>query len=166
VDFQPLITLLEAMAAVFDEMSAVSLQKERAILAGDTEAFTGFLRQENALTGKVAGLEKRRLTEAATLAEQLSIPPGDATLERLADAAPVPVQSALRALRARLTGLVTQQKALNARARDLLTAHVDYADMMLGMMVGPEDPLNNLYGAKGRDAQRGRQTPGLFDTQI
>jgi flagellar biosynthesis/type III secretory pathway chaperone len=166
VEYDALIALLEEMAAVFEEMNAVSFQKEAAILAGDTEAFSGHLRRENALTGKASALEKRRLAACSALADALGVGAGDATLESLAQRAPVAVQPALRALRARLKGLIEHQKALNARARDLLEAHLDYTDMMLGMMVGPEDPINNLYGVKGRGAKPGRQTAGLFDTQI
>lgn len=161
--FAGLINALEELLDVHGRLLALSEEKSRAILERDTDALNAVVQQEMRLMQQSNAAEKRRGDIAAELGRLLVIPAKAVTLSSLAKAAPPAEGLRLTELGRELTQLLTAQKETNARVRNMLDAHIEYSDMMLNLMVGPEDPLNNLYSAGGVEKKDMRQSPGLFD---
>lgn len=165
INFAPLLVAMEEMCRVYRDMNSLSAEKQQVIMRGDTTRLEEIVRQELRLVHESAGLDKKREQAAAQLALEAGIGKDEQiNITRLA-ALGGDGGDRLAALGKELASLLSGQKKLNEASRNLLEAHIEYADVMLNLMVGPEDPLNNIYGAQGTGEKERRQSPGLFDRQ-
>jgi len=164
LDFSPLLGALDDLLAIHGELVELGAEKQGVIITGDITRLSAIVQRELRLMQQSASSDKKRGQAADNLAAEAGLEaPGMTALATLTDRE---TAAALTEKGHALRLLLAQQKDLNAKAKELLETHIQFGDMMLNLMVGPEDPLNNIYGAKGLDENNRRQTPGLFDKQV
>ena len=165
LDFAPLLGALDAMLAAHRELLALGGEKQGVIIAGDADRLSAIVQREMRLMQQSASNDKKRSAAAEALAEQAGVE-GELSLSALGALADAETAALLADKGQELRLLLSRQKALNAKAKELLETHLQFGDMMLNLLVGPEDPLNNIYGAKGLEENGRRQSAGLFDKQV
>ncbi len=166
MDFSGIIGLLDEQTAVQTRLVALSQEKRKVIIEGDTERLNAISGEEARLVHSMGVLEKKRSLAAAQLAPQLGVKPQDVTVSLLVTRAQGADKLKLQELQKQLSTMIATQKSLNEMNKKLLETHLEHIDMMLNMIIGPEDPLNNLYGGDGAQDNERRSTPGIFDKQV
>lgn len=161
-----MIELLEQQRELQESLLDISREKRKAIIESNTDRLNEIVTSELKALHRMNSLEKKRVELIHQIAEGQAVEAQELTVSRLAEIADGEERARLLSLRDRLTGLLAEQKQLNAMNRELLEVHMDYTDLMLNLMVGPEDPLNHIYSAGGYANQDERKSSGLFDTQI
>lgn len=165
-NFGPLLGILDEMVAVHSQLAQLSTEKQQVIIKNDTARLSAIAQQEMRLMHQSTALDKKRAQAAAALAHEAGLPGGEITVSQLISIADENDRARLAGIRKELGALLSTQKSLNEINRGLLETHIEYTDLMLNLMVGPEDPLNNIYGAQGAGEKEKRHSAGLFDTQI
>lgn len=161
-----IIDLLEQQGDLQEKLLAVSHNKRKAIIESDTVRLNEIVTLELKALHRMNSLEKKRVELIHQIAKSQAVEEAEITVSRLAEMTDGEERTRLLSLRDRLSKLLHEQKQLNAMNRDLLEVHMDYTDLMLNLIVGPEDPLNHIYGAGGYAEGDDRKSSGLFDTQI
>jgi len=166
LDFSPLLGALDDMLAAHRELLALGAEKQSVIIAGEVERLSAIVQREMRLMQQSASSDKKRGLAAEALAEAAEMTGPELSLSALGTLANAETAALLADKGQELRLLLMRQKALNTKAKELLETHIQFGDMMLNLLVGPEDPLNNIYGAKGLEENGRRQSAGLFDKQV
>lgn len=163
--FEPLISLLEIQLAQYAKVLELGRRKQGYIVAGQIDELEQAVRAETSELLKAGGTEKKRLAATELLAQELGLKP-DISLTEIIAAAPAAAQERLLYLQGKFATLVKELTALNKLNHELLETNIAYTDMMLGVILGTEDPLNNFYSDDGSMDADTISNPGFFDQEI
>ena len=160
-----LCDLLGEQKGVLGEMLRLSGEERSIIVSGDAERLEGIVRLELKALSKLGAIEKKRLALHERISQELGIPGKDINVTAIALRAEPTERREIRKLQEELTKLIREHAALNMENRELINAHIEYSEMMVNLMVGSEDPLNNFYGGDGRATEEKKKTTGFFDSR-
>jgi flagellar biosynthesis/type III secretory pathway chaperone len=135
-------------------------------LKNDTDRLNGIVQEETMILSAVKALEKKRVQILGSLAKRFQIPENQITVTEIIDRTVGETRERFIALQKELSALLNTQRDMNDQNQALLNTHLEYTNMMLNLLIGPEDPLNNFYGGDGKtSAQTPRKKAGLIDRQ-
>jgi flagellar biosynthesis/type III secretory pathway chaperone len=112
---------------------------------------------------KLGAIEKKRMELHKKIAEEFGLTGEELTVSKIAENAEPDECEVIRKLQKELVPLIEEHAAINMENRQLIEAHMEYSETMLALMVGSEDPLNNMYGGDGRAAPEKMKATGFFD---
>jgi len=158
-----LCSLLIEQKEVLGNMLALSKEERQIIINGESEKLENVIRLELKELNKLGGIEKNRLALHKVIAAELGIPADDITVSKIAEKAEPDEKNAITTLQKELMQLIEEHTAINAENRELINAHMEYSETMLELMVGSEDPLNNMYGMDGKAAPERKKATGFYD---
>ena len=164
------LTLLDGifgeLCGIYGRLLELSHIKHKAIIENDTEGISAAVQAETRLLYESRDADKKRAAFVSKAAKTLGVAEDEITFSRLLCLASPDEADRLSALHGQLGALLASLKQLNRQNLELLKTHVEYTEMMINLIVGPEDPINTIYGAGGVSDEKKRHTAGLFDTQI
>jgi len=155
--------MLSEQKNVLESLLGLAREERQIIIDGESEKLEAVVRQELRELSKLGAIEKKRTALHKVIIEELNLPVQELTVTAIAERAEQDEREAIVKLQKELTDLISQHTALNMENRELIKAHIEYSEVMLDMMVGEEDPLNNFYGGDGKATQNKKKTIGLFD---
>jgi len=158
-----LCELLQEQKIVLERMLELSKEERGIIIDGETERLEGVIRLELKELSKLGAAEKRRMALHKVIAAEMGITDDDITVSKITDKANEDERDTIRDLQKEIMTIIDEHTALNKENRELIKAHMEYSEKMLDMMVGEEDPLNNLYSIDGSEAPERKRTTGFFD---
>jgi len=161
--FKELYDLLLDQKKALEHLLELSREERQIIICGEANKLEKVVRLELKELSKLGAIEKKRMALHKSIASELKLPENELTVTAIAERAEPDEREAIRKLQAELMELISEHTALNAENRELLSAHLEYSETMLDLMVGVEDPLNNFYGGDGKAAPDRKKTTGLFD---
>jgi len=160
-----LCALLLEQKAVLGKMLELSTEEREIIIHGESSKLEEIVRLELRELSKLGSIEKRRLALHKSIAAEFGLTEKNITVSAIAERADPDESERITQLQEELTGLISRHTAINNENRELIKAHMEYSETMLELMVGSEDPLNNLYGGDGKSAPDRKKTTGFFDGQ-
>ena len=158
-----LCTLLQEQKDVLGNMLELAKEERQIIISGESDKLEGVIRLELRELNKLGAIEKKRLALHKDIAAELGLRDSDITVSKIAKKVEQNERDAIRKLQKELTPLIEEHTAVNMENRELIKAHIEYSETMLELMVGSEDPLNNMYGGDGRAAPDKKKTTGFYD---
>jgi len=158
-----LCILLQEQKEVLEGMLALAKEEQQIIINGQSDKLEDVIRLELRQLNKLGAIEKKRLSLHKTIAVELSLPDDEITVSKIAESAQPDECEAIRKLQTELMPLIEEHAAVNMENRELIKAHVEYSETILDLMVGTEDPLNNMYGGDGKAAPDRKKTTGFYD---
>jgi len=162
-------TILDLCSVLQDEKTIVKglleLAKEErdVIVAGESGKLEAIIKLQIKQLNKLGALEKKRTEINKTISEESSIPESQITITTILETSDPNERVKLSNLQNQITALIAEHTALNAENRELIKSHIEYSDTMLELMVGAEDPLNNMYGGDGKAATERKKSTGFYD---
>jgi len=158
-----LCSLLEEQKDVLNNMLALAKKEQQIIINGESDKLEGIIRQELKELNKLGAIERNRLALHKFIATELGLQEEDITVTKIAEKAAPDERDAIRKLQTELVPLIEEHTAINKENRELIKSHVEYSETMLELMVGSEDPLNNMYGGDGKAAPERKKATGFYD---
>lgn len=160
---QDLCAILTEQSGVLKNMLELAKEERDILISAKTEMLEDVIRHEFKELNKLGNIEKRRLALMSNIAGEMNIAAGELTVSKIAELAEPDERAVIRTLQEELTPLINEHAAINKENRLLIETHVEYSQMMLELMVGAEDPLNNMYGGDGKAAPERKKATGIFD---
>jgi len=157
-----LCTLLQEQKEVLGNMLELAKEERHIIINGESDKLENVIRLELKELNKLGAIEKKRLALHTVIAAELALE-GDITVSRIAEKAGPEENEAIRKLQNELIPLIEEHSVINKENRELIKAHMEYSETMLELMVGSEDPLNNMYGGDGKATPERKKTTGFYD---
>lgn|GEM_PF-1643947 len=164
-DFGPLCELLQQQLAQYRQLLSLAEQKRDCLINLNVDKLERLVRAEAVQLRQISLLETKRLAATVALGTVLKLK-APLTLSDLIPYAEGARQSRLKQLRGDFENLIPRLSAANQANRKLLQTNMALNDLMLGFMTGPEDPLNNFYGADGSEPEEKISSPSIFDQQV
>ena len=158
-----LCALLQEQKEVLGNMLELSKEERHILINGEADKLENVIRLEFKELNKLGAVERKRLALHKVIAAELGLQDDEITVSNIADKAQPDERDAIRKLQNELMQLIEEHTALNLENRELIKSHVEYSETMLELMVGSEDPLNNMYGVDGKAAAEKKKTTGLYD---
>ena len=158
-----LCTLLREQKAVLGSMLELAKEERQIIISGESDRLEDVIRLELRELNKLGAVEKKRLELHKVIAAELSLTGDEITVSKIAEKAQPDERDEITALQVELMALIEEHASVNMENRELIKAHMEYSETMLELMVGSEDPLNNMYGGDGRAAPDRKKTTGFYD---
>lgn len=158
-----LCSILQEEIEVVAETLNLAKQEQDIIVAGEAGNLENIIKLEIKQLNKLGQLEKQRTELHKVFALEMGVSEEETTISRILESSDQNEKLKLAPIQEELRALVTQHTAVNAENRELIKAHMEYSDTMLGLMVGAEDPLNNMYGGDGRAKDERRKSTGFYD---
>ena len=158
-----LCILLQEQKEVLGNMLELAKEERQIIISGESEKLENVIRLEIKELNKLGAIEKKRLALHQIIAAELGLQDDEITVTKIADKAQPEERDAIRKLQTELMPIIEEHAAVNMENRELIKAHIEYSETMLELMVGSEDPLNNMYGGDGRAAPEKKKTTGFYD---
>ena len=158
-----LCELLHEQKEALGNMLKLAKEERQIIIDGESEKLEDVIRLELRELNKLGAIEKKRLALHKVIAVELGLPDDEITVSSIAEKAEPDEQESIRKLQMELMPLIEEHAAVNMENRELIKAHVEYSETMLELMVGSEDPLNNMYGGDGKAASDRKRSTGLYD---
>lgn len=158
--------LLQEQKTLQQELLDLSHEKRQVVMQGDAARLAELSALEQRGVTRLKNLSKRLARLLPELAAFLGIPEEEVSLSQVMKRLEAGEHETFARLQKELTGLYHAQTEINQVNRQLLEAHLEYADAMLGILVSDEDPLNNFYGDDGKMPDERKKVTGLFDRQI
>jgi len=158
-----LCALLTEQKEVLSNMLTLAKEERQIIISGESDKLESIIRLELKELNKLGAIEKKRLALHEVIAVELGLQSDELTVTKIAEKAQPDEQEAIRKLQTELTPIIEEHSAVNMENRELIKAHVDYSETMLELMVGTEDPLNNMYGGDGKAAPERKKATGFYD---
>jgi len=158
-----LCTLLQEQKVVLGNMLKLAKEERQIIIDGESDKLEGVIRLELKELNKLGAIEKKRLALHKVIAVELGLPDDDITVTKIAEMAQPDERSTLKKLQAELMPIIEEHTAVNAENRELIKSHIEYSESMLELMIGSEDPLNNMYGDDGKSTPDRIKATGLYD---
>lgn len=157
-----LCAILEEQRDVLKNMLELAKEERQIIISAKSDQLEDVIRLEFKELNKLGSIEKKRLALIKNIAVELNIPEPELTISAIAEKAEPDERENIRALQKELSPLIEEHTAINKENRSLIEAQIEYSQTMLELMVGVEDPLNNMYGGDGKAAPD-RKKKGLYD---
>ena len=158
-----LCNLLQEQTIVLGSMLELAKEEREIIIAGDSEKLENVIRFELKELNKLGAIEKKRLALHKIIAEEMGLQDDELTVSKIAEKAQPHEREEIKALQIVLVPLIEEHASVNMENRELIKAHIEYSETMLELMVGSEDPLNNMYGGDGRAAPERKKAKGFYD---
>ena len=158
-----LCILLNEQTLILEKMLQLSQEERRVIICGEAELLEGIVRQELRELSKLGAIEKKRLALHGAISTEFDLPKQNLNVSAIAERAAPDERKLIKRIQTELTDLIAQHTAINAENRELISAHIEYSDLMLDLLVDSEDPLNNFYGEDGKSAPDKKKSTGFFD---
>ena len=158
-----LYELLLEQKKLLENMLELSRAEQQIIISGAADQLEDIVRQELRELSKLGAIEKKRMALHKTISAELGLPERELTVSAIAGRADQDEREAITALQEELTALINRHQRLNDENRELIKAHLEYTEVMLDLMVGSEDPLNNFYNDEGKATPDRKKTTGFFD---
>ena len=158
-----LCSLLAEQKEVLSNMLALAKEEQQIIINGESDKLENIIRLELKELNKLGAIEKNRIALHSHIAAELGLSTEDITVTKIAGKAQPDEREAIQKLQSELMPLIEEHTAVNKENRELIKAHVDYSETMLELMVGSEDPLNNMYGVDGKAAPERKKATGFYD---
>ena len=159
--------LLLEQKSVQDRLYGLAQKKRDAVVKNETDKLTLIVNEEYAALSQVNKIERQRVNELGAVADTVGKPAKDITISDLLNLAEGQQKVQLATLQRELLEILTKLKAQNDENGKLVDAQLEYISVMLSVIAGPEDPLNNFYDDRGQaldvEISRGRS---LLDTEI
>jgi len=162
-------TILDLCSILQDEKTIVKglleLAKEEreVIVAGESGKLEAIIKLQIKQLNKLGALERKRTEINKAISKESGIPESQITITAILETSDPNERVKLSNLQNEITALIAEHTAINAENRDLIKSHIEYSDTMLELMVGAEDPLNNMYGGDGRAATERKKSTGFYD---
>ena len=158
-----LCDLLLEQKTGLEDLLELAQQEKQIIINNEPEKLEGVVRLELKQLSKLGAIEKKRLALHKVIASELKLPEQDLTVSTIANCVEPDERDEITKLQKELVALVSGHTKLNMENRELINAHLEYSEVMMELMVGEEDPLNNFYGGDGKAAPDRKKTTGLFN---
>jgi len=158
-----LCAILQEQKAVLKNMLELAKEERQIIISGESDKLEDIIRLELKELNKLGAIEKRRTELNLALCYEMNIPEKELTVTKIAEKAQPDESAAIKKLQEELTPLIAEHTAVNKENRQLIESHIEYSQTMLELMVGVEDPLNNMYGGDGKSTPDKMKAKGLFD---
>jgi len=158
-----LCAILQEQKAVLKNMLELAKEERQIIIKGESDKLEDIIRLELKELNKLGAIEKRRTELNLAICYEMNIPEKELSVTRIAEKAEPDERAEIRKIQEELTPLIAEHSEVNKENRELIKAHIEYSQTMLELMVGVEDPLNNMYGGDGRSAPDRKKTTGFFD---
>ena len=158
-----LCTLLREQKAALGNMLELAKEERQIIIGGESDKLENVIRLELRELNKLGASEKKRLELHKVIAAELGLPYDELTVSKIAEKAQPDERDEITELQKELMALIEEHSSINMENRELIKAHLEYSETMLELMVGSEDPLNNMYGGDGRAAPDKKKTTGFYD---
>jgi len=158
-----LCALLEEQKAVLESLLELSKEERQIIIGGESDKLENVIRLELRELNKLGAVEKKRMELHKVIAEELGLPAEELTVSKIASMSQPDESDAIKKLQTDIMPLIEEHAALNLENRQLIEAHIEYSETMLELLVGSEDPLNNMYGGDGKAAPDRKKATGFFD---
>ncbi|MCL2248402.1 MAG: flagellar protein FlgN [Oscillospiraceae bacterium] len=162
-------TILDLCSILQDEKTIVKglleLAKEEreVIVAGESGKLEAIIKLQIKQLNKLGALERKRTEINKTISQESAIPESQITITAILETSDPNERVNLSNLQNQITALIAEHTAINAENRELIKSHIEYSDTMLELMVGAEDPLNNMYGGDGKAATERKKSTGFYD---
>jgi len=157
-----LMDVLERQIAHFDELIALSAQKKELIINNGIDALSALTAEENAITGKLAKLDKTRAGLMEDVSNVLGRPSGF-TLTELADAMKgQPEYGRLNGLTVETREKLGALKTLNDQNRTLIENSLEYINFTINAIRSSLLPEQAIYSPDGEELGAGRS---FFDAK-
>jgi len=158
-----LCDLLQEQKEVLGNMLELAKEERQIIINGESDKLENVIRLELKELNKLGAVEKKRLALHQVIATELGLKDDEITVSKIAEKSQPEEREAIRKLQTELMPIIEEHAAVNMENRELIKAHIEYSETMLELMVGSEDPLNNMYGGDGRAAPDRKKTTGFYD---
>jgi len=158
-----LCKLLNEQKQVLERMLELSKEEREIIVNSEVDKLEAIIRLELKELSKLGAIEKKRVALHKDIAAEMGIQGEDLTVSEIAESAKPDEREVIKALQIELMDLIGEHTAVNNENRELIKAHIEYSETMMELMVGSEDPLNNMYGDDGNAAPDKKKTTGFFD---
>jgi len=158
-----LCALLQEQKEVLGNMLELSKEERHILINGESDKLENVIRLEFKELNKLGAVEKKRIALHKAIAIELGLHDGELTVSNIAEKAQPDESEAIRKLQTELMPLIEEHTAINKENRELIKSHVEYSETMLELMVGSEDPLNNMYGGDGKAAADRKKATGFYD---
>jgi flagellar biosynthesis/type III secretory pathway chaperone len=158
-----LCALLQEQKAVLENMLILSKEERQIIIAGESDKLEAVIRLELKELSKLTSIEKKRMALHKVIASELSLPENELTVSKIAENAQPDEKEAIRKLQTELMPMLEEHATINKENRQLIESHIEYSKTMLELVVGTEDPLNNMYGGDGKSSFEMKKTTGFYD---
>jgi len=158
-----LCTLLQEQKVVLGNMLELAKEERQIIINGESDKLEDVIRLELKELNKLGAIEKKRLALHKVIAAELELQEDDITVTKIAESAQPDEGDVIRKLQTEIMPIIEEHAAVNMENRGLIESHVEYSQTMLELMVGSEDPLNNMYGGDGRAAPERKKSTGFYD---
>ena len=158
-----LCAILLEQKAVLENMFELAKEERQIIVSGESDRLEDVIRLEIRELNKLGAIEKRRLALHRDIAAMLGLQDDEMTVSKIAAKAQPDERDAIVKIQTDLVALIEEHSAINMENRELIKSHIEYSETMLELMVGSEDPLNNMYGGDGRAAPDRKKTTGFYD---
>ena len=160
-----LVSLLSEQKTTLEVLLDLADTERKIIIEGQSQLLEDIVRKEVKELYKINSLEKKRQAMHKDIALALGISEADVTISAIAERSAPAEREVIVALQRDLVELLNRHTNVNAENRELIKAHLEYTDMMLETVMGPEDPLNNFYGGDGKSVRENKKNLGFFDGQ-
>ena len=166
-ELEDFYTLLREQRNTQQELLDLSYEKKQTIISNNTQRLNEIVQQEMKLLSTINSVEKRRAKALPKLSKNMNVPENSITLNTIIEHTAGEIRKRFILLKKEMNALLKTQVEINDLNQELLKTHIDYTNTMLDLIVGAEDPLNNLYGGDGKAPEKAaRKNAGLFDKQI
>ena len=160
-----LCDLLSEQKTVLEKLRVLSQEERNVIIGSQTERLESVVRLELQELSKLNAIEKKRKALHNTISGEFGLSRENINVSSIAALAEPDEQRAIKKLQTELTDVISRLTALNTENRELLKAQMEYSEVMLDLMVGSEDPLNNFYGGDGKATPEKKKATGFFDSR-
>jgi len=158
-----LCDLLHEQKEVLGNMLELAREERHIIVGGESGKLENVIRLELKELNKLGAIEKKRLALHGVIAQELGLQDTDITVSKIAEKSLPEESDTIRKLQKELMVIIEEHSAINSENRELIKSHLDYSETMLELMVGSEDPLNNMYGGDGKAAPDRKKATGFYD---
>lgn len=160
-----IIAQLQEQKQVLEQLLALSHEKREVIIAGNTDRLTEIVQLELRSLSTIRHIERGREQRVAELSAVSGVPAETLTISALIELAQGEQRLQLKRLQVELVQLLGAQMTINRLNAQLLETQLEFSNVMLNLLVGTDDPLNNIYSGDGLAAGGMRANVGLFDRQ-
>jgi flagellar biosynthesis/type III secretory pathway chaperone len=158
-----LCVILGEQKEALTTMLKLAKEERDVLVSGESEKLEAIIRLELKEISRLGAIEKTRVESCFRLAEALNIPTENITVTKIAEAANPDEREEITKIQKELMDIIDEHAKVNKENRQLIATHIEYSQTMLELMVGVEDPLNNMYGGDGKSTSDIKRSTGLYD---
>lgn len=162
-EIDTVIGLLEEIKSAYDDMLAVSEQKQQYIIKGNAQGLNQVVSEEWSMIRKISELEESRMTAVASL--QTHWGTDSLTLSEMQKRVEPQYKKRLEKISTELKNTMAAQKKVNDQNMGLLRLHFEYMNFVMTNFL-QEPQFCDIYGQSGSIREGGLQSAGIIDSQV